>query len=223
VQQALAAERQQYQTLFHFAPDGYLVTNSLGVIHDANPAATRLFGMPAPHLQGKPLAGLVATADAPRFHALLHALVTAPSATPVWTGYFHPLRHHAFMGELTVAIRQEEAPHGRWYHWLLRDITARIEMEAALRAALADQQLQRCLRFPRDGSRITAVVNLPLSFGSLLSWFCRMSRIGSMSRNHPYTTHPGSVLVSGCAMLLPAAVLWSCVHMEKPVAEGIHA
>jgi hypothetical protein len=34
---------------------------------------------------------------------------------------------------------------------------------------------------------------------------------------------PGSVLMRECAMLLPAAVLWSCVHMEKPVAEGSHA
>jgi hypothetical protein len=33
----------------------------------------------------------------------------------------------------------------------------------------------------------------------------------------------GSVLMRECAMLLPAAVLWSCVHMEKPVAEGSHA
>jgi hypothetical protein len=32
-----------------------------------------------------------------------------------------------------------------------------------------------------------------------------------------------SVLMRECAMLLPAAVLWSCTHMEKPVAEGRHA
>jgi hypothetical protein len=34
---------------------------------------------------------------------------------------------------------------------------------------------------------------------------------------------PGSVLMRECAILFPAAVLWSCVHMEKPVAEGSHA
>ena len=33
-------------------------------------------------------------------------------------------------------------------------------------------------------------------------------------------TLPGSVLLSGYAMLLPAAVMWPCVRMEQPVAEG---
>ena len=34
-------------------------------------------------------------------------------------------------------------------------------------------------------------------------------------------TLPGSVFVRGCAMLLPAAVLWSYVRIEQPVAEGM--
>jgi PAS domain-containing protein len=49
VQQAVEAERHQYQTLFDLAPDGYLVTNPVGAIQEANPAAARLFGMPAAH------------------------------------------------------------------------------------------------------------------------------------------------------------------------------
>jgi PAS domain S-box-containing protein len=140
IHQALESERQQYQILFDLAPDGYLVTNTIGVIQDANPAVTRLFGMPTAHLLGKPLAGFVDRADASRFHLFLHTLHTAPSAAPVWTGCFHPPCRHAFMGELTVAIRSEEAPHGQWYHWLLRDITTRVETEAALRTALTEQQ-----------------------------------------------------------------------------------
>ena len=34
---------------------------------------------------------------------------------------------------------------------------------------------------------------------------------------------PGSMVVRGCAMLLPAAVLSSCGRLVKPVAEGRHA
>jgi PAS domain S-box-containing protein len=148
VQQAVEAERHQYQTLFDLAPDGYLVTNPVGAIQEANPAAARLFGMPAAHLLGKPLAGFVAREDAPRFHTFLHTLATAPSAAPVWMGGFQPPRRRAFLGELTVAIRQEAIAHGQRYHWLLRDITARVETEAALRAALAEQQ-----RLEREAQR----------------------------------------------------------------------
>src|SRR4051812_7445147 len=35
----LEAERQRYQDLFEFAPDGYLVTNAEGIIQEANHAA----------------------------------------------------------------------------------------------------------------------------------------------------------------------------------------
>ena len=36
---AVEAERQRYQDLFEFAPDGYLVTDPEGTIHEANHAA----------------------------------------------------------------------------------------------------------------------------------------------------------------------------------------
>src|SRR4051812_5837597 len=35
-------ERQRYQDLFEFAPDGYLVTNTAGAIQEANRAAATL-------------------------------------------------------------------------------------------------------------------------------------------------------------------------------------
>lgn len=38
----LEAERQHYQDLFEFAPDGYLVTNTEGMIQEANHTAARL-------------------------------------------------------------------------------------------------------------------------------------------------------------------------------------
>src|SRR5262245_37377957 len=59
-QQAVEAERQQYQALFALAPDGYLVTDPRSLIHETNPAAARLLGMPPAFLVGKPLAGFVA-------------------------------------------------------------------------------------------------------------------------------------------------------------------
>ena len=48
------AERQRYQELFDFAPDGYLVTDPDGIIQEANRAAAILLGVPQPHLLDKP-------------------------------------------------------------------------------------------------------------------------------------------------------------------------
>src|SRR5437773_144734 len=54
------AERRRYQDLFDFAPDGYLVTDAMGMIREANRAAAELLGVAAPYLAGKPLANFVA-------------------------------------------------------------------------------------------------------------------------------------------------------------------
>jgi PAS domain-containing protein len=47
---AAEAERQRYQELFDFAPDGYLVTDADGTIQEANRAAAILLGVPQPQL-----------------------------------------------------------------------------------------------------------------------------------------------------------------------------
>jgi PAS domain-containing protein len=74
------AERQRYQELFDFAPDGYLVTDSGGMIQEANRAAAILFGIPQPQLLDKPLSGFIAEEDcqAVRAHA---GLGSSPAAT----------------------------------------------------------------------------------------------------------------------------------------------
>ena len=55
----IAAERQRYHDLFNFAPDGYLVTDPDGVIHEANVAATELLGRPRRDLVGQPVRAFV--------------------------------------------------------------------------------------------------------------------------------------------------------------------
>src|SRR5262245_14974985 len=104
--QAVDTERQQYHALFVLAPDGYLVTNTAGLIYDANPAAARLLGMSQVLLLGKPLLGFLAPEELQRFQTLLHVLRREPPPGQAWVGRFHPPRGQPFMGELTVAIRQ---------------------------------------------------------------------------------------------------------------------
>src|SRR2546428_6311705 len=56
-------ERQRYQELFDFAPDGYLVTTASGIIQEANHAAAELFNVPVHFLVGKPLSVYIAGID----------------------------------------------------------------------------------------------------------------------------------------------------------------
>ena len=51
--EAVALERQRYQDLFEFAPDGYLVTAASGVIQEANHTAAQLLNTPGRFLLGR--------------------------------------------------------------------------------------------------------------------------------------------------------------------------
>src|ERR1044072_3430876 len=65
------AERQRYQDLFEFAPDGYLVTTLEGVILEANRAAAEMLGIAQRFLIGKLLINFIAEAERKKFR-LLH-------------------------------------------------------------------------------------------------------------------------------------------------------
>ena len=69
--QALEEERQRYQELFEFAPDAYLVTNTSGIIQEANCAAEAIFNLQAHYLQGKPLVLFVSKEDKTNFYSQL--------------------------------------------------------------------------------------------------------------------------------------------------------
>lgn len=79
----LAGERQHYLELFDRAPDAYLITRADGTIEDANGAAVDIFQRRRRHLQGKPLAALIALEQRAAFRERLRALAH-PHAERTW-------------------------------------------------------------------------------------------------------------------------------------------
>jgi len=69
--QVIETERQRYQELFQFAPNGYLVTDEAGTIQEANHAAAKLLNVSQRFLVGKPLLVFVAEAERQSFHTQL--------------------------------------------------------------------------------------------------------------------------------------------------------
>ncbi|MBD2564712.1 MULTISPECIES: PAS domain-containing protein [Nostoc] len=67
-------ERQRYQDLFEFASDGYLMTNTAGIIVEANHAAATLFFVHQNYLVGKPLVVFIARPDRREFITRLNNL-----------------------------------------------------------------------------------------------------------------------------------------------------
>ncbi|MFN6477098.1 putative bifunctional diguanylate cyclase/phosphodiesterase [Nostoc sp. DedQUE07] len=65
-------ERQRYQELFDFAPDGYLVTDTVGKILEANYAAATMLSIRQKYLVGKPLIVFIAQQDRQIFRSLIN-------------------------------------------------------------------------------------------------------------------------------------------------------
>ena len=104
-------ERQRYQELFDFAPDGYLVTDSDGMIQEANRAAAALLGVPQPHLLDKSLTGFIVERT-PTFSAFLPRLRQLECMQD-WEIHLQPWAGATFPAELTVATIHAAAGRGR--------------------------------------------------------------------------------------------------------------
>ena len=133
--QAVEAERQRYQDLFEFAPDGYLVTDHDGVIREANRAAASLLGVQPEFLVGKPLSVFVSEEDQKSFYGGLSQFRSATDAKEDWQLRLQPRDRTPFPASLTVgSVRQPEGGL-TGLRWLIRDITERKEAEQELRSA----------------------------------------------------------------------------------------
>src|SRR5205085_9631926 len=116
-------ERRRYHDLFEFAPDGYIVTDALGNIREANRAAGRLLNAAAKNLVGKPLVVFIAPDERQFFHAELTRLSRDKHAQ-AWNLCLHPRDREPIYVAATVAGVTDERNEVISFRWLLRDYSA---------------------------------------------------------------------------------------------------
>lgn len=130
-QQALETRQRQYQELFEFAPDGYIVTDSYGTMQEVNRVAAVLLNRAPKNLIGKPLSAFVPLDQRPSFRAVLNQL---PTIHRVQDWEISLLRQGSgtFEAALTVESIQDDG-QAVGLRWLIRDATTRKRAEAQLR------------------------------------------------------------------------------------------
>jgi len=134
--QTLEEERSRYQELFDFAPDGYLVTDTEGIILDANSAATKLFNISRSLLIGKPLAIFVRREDHLNFRirmAEIKKRVVVESDH--WELIMLSGKRTTFPVSITVGKVIASRGGTAELRWLLRDITKSRHLEEELQKA----------------------------------------------------------------------------------------
>ena len=134
--QTLEEERCRYQELFDFAPDGYLVTDTEGVIIDANKAATNLFNVSRSLLIGKPLAIFVRSEEHMTFRTrLLEMKKGSVVQNGNWELTMLSGKRTTFPISITVGKVIVSRGGNAELRWLLRDITKHKQIEEELQKA----------------------------------------------------------------------------------------
>ncbi len=134
--QTLEEERCRYQELFDFAPDGYLVTDTEGIILDANSAATDLFNLIRALLIGKPLAIFVSSEEHMAFRTRLAEIKkNIMVQTENWEITMLSGKQTNFPVSITVGKVIASRGGTGELRWLLRDITKRKQLEEELQKA----------------------------------------------------------------------------------------
>jgi PAS domain S-box-containing protein len=129
--QAIEAERERYQELFDFAPDGYLVTDRSGMIREANRAAAMMIGVEPGSLHGQPLTVYVADRDKQLLRRLLSRIQTTSAATRLDL-LMQPRTGEQFLAAVSASSIQLSGS-ATGVRWLLRDVNEIRSTASALR------------------------------------------------------------------------------------------
>jgi two-component system, OmpR family, sensor histidine kinase VicK len=130
--QRVEAERARYEALFALAPDGYLVTDAMGVIQEANRAAATLLAVPQEVLIGRPLVVWIVKEDRLAFHTQLARLAQQPQVHN-WELRLQPQQGSAFPASITVGVGESPQEQCPVLYWLFRDLTERKQIQGPLR------------------------------------------------------------------------------------------
>jgi PAS domain S-box-containing protein len=125
----LEAERQRYQELFELAPDGYLVTNTEGIIHEANLTAAKLLNVSKHFLVGKPIINFVLLEERQQIRNELVQL----SKSDRFKELLVRLQQHYgefFDAALTVAVVRNHQGKAISLRWIVRNITERQQLKS---------------------------------------------------------------------------------------------
>ena len=144
--QMTEAQRQRYEDLFNFAPDGYLTTDALGRIQEANQSIGILLATDPKSLVGQPLGSFVPLSERKTFRTQLNRLTAGVQNSPPqqqkqrWELTLQTPEGEGFPVAVTVAARQNEQGRLIGLRWSIRDIIERKRMEQKVyeQAALLD-------------------------------------------------------------------------------------
>ena len=144
--QIIEVQRQRYEDLFNFAPDGYLITDAVGMIQEANQSIGILLATDPQILVGQPFSCFIPLPERTAFRTLLKRLTvgiqgrTSRQQKQRWEVNLQPHAGECFPVAITVATIHDKQERLIGLRWSIRDIIERkrIEQKVYEQAALLD-------------------------------------------------------------------------------------
>ncbi|MBM0743984.1 PAS domain S-box protein [Phormidium sp. CLA17] len=174
--QTIEIERQRYQDLFEFAPDGYLVTDRAGKIQEANQVMAQMLKVSQEFLVGKPLLMFIEQGDRFKFHIKLDELRLIDKIQN-WEVRLRSKFCLPFDAALTVSAVCDFTDELINLRWAVRDITEHkqlqrftewLNVELETRVQERTAQLQQSFHFEAGLKRITDKVRDSLDESHIL-------------------------------------------------------
>ena len=131
-------ERQRYQDLFDFAPDGYLVTDVHCVIQEANDAAAKLLAVRQKYLAGKPFILFIAE---PERYTFINQLKNSQHIQD-WEIYLQPREGTPFPASIRLAPINDSQNRLIGWRWLVNNISHHKQVEEELRQATEELEIR---------------------------------------------------------------------------------
>jgi len=150
-------QRRRYEELFQLAPDAYVVTNSLGIVREANRAAADMLGVEPRFLVGKPLATFVAGDDRSDLRALINGFGAATEVDG-WSIRLVPRDGESITVSVSASAARDARNELVGIRWIVRDVSEREHSDRQLlaladeRQTLLDSAPEGICRLDRDGN-----------------------------------------------------------------------
>lgn len=119
---AVEQQRQHYQELFDYAPDGYLVTDQEASVLEVNQTAAQMLNISAERLIGKPLVVVVTPEQRRDFYSQLRQFQKGESIKN-WQIELQRWRRASFRASFTVAPIKNAQNQVVGLRWQLQDLT----------------------------------------------------------------------------------------------------
>lgn len=120
----IEAERQRYQDLFNFAPEGYLVTDAKGKVQQGNLAIATMLNVSQQFLVGKPLLVFISEEAHQSFHLKLSRLPLQQKIQN-WKIPLLPRHSQPFDAAISISTVCDPVSSRVSLRWLLRDVSDR--------------------------------------------------------------------------------------------------